>query len=164
MLGARRAALLAEGQRLGAGEVGYYMDVQEARLRQLVAEGYGVSRRDSALVVTIPGGRIFDINSARLLPSALATLSTLAKVLVEYRMTLITLNGFTDSTGEPQANQALSQARALSAARHLVAEGVSARRIVAIGHGAEMPIADNGTPEGRERNRRVELRIEPLKP
>jgi outer membrane protein OmpA-like peptidoglycan-associated protein len=161
---ARRSALLADGGRLGPDEVGYYMDVQEARLRQLVPSGFLVARRDSALVVTIPGRQTFDVSSARLLPTGLPALAELAKVLVEYRLTIIVLSGFTDSSGDAASNLSLSQARAIAIARQLLAEGVGAKRVVAVGHGDADPVADNATAEGREQNRRVELRIEPLWP
>lgn len=161
-LGARRAALIADSARLAADEIGYYMDVQEAKLRQLIALGYTVTRRDSGIIVTIPGRMTFDVSSARLLPSGVAALSTLAKVLAEYDRTIITLNGYTDSSGDAQTNLSLAQARAISLARQLIADGVAAKRIVAVGHGAADPLAENTTPEGRERNRRIEVRIDPV--
>jgi outer membrane protein OmpA-like peptidoglycan-associated protein len=160
----RRAALIADSVRLGSDEVGYYMDVQEAKLRQLIGLGYAVARRDSGIVITIPGPLTFDVSSARLLPSGLAAVNSLARVLSEYDRTMITLNGYTDSSGVAASNVALSQARAISLARQLIAEGVGAKRIVAVGHGAADPLADNATPEGRERNRRIEVRIDPVQP
>jgi outer membrane protein OmpA-like peptidoglycan-associated protein len=161
---ARRSALIADSVRLGADEVGYYMDVQEAKLKQLVSTGYSVARRDSGIVVSVPGPLTFEVSSARLLPSGLAAVTALAKVLAEYDRTLITLNGYTDSSGVAATNVALSQARAISLARQLIADGVAAKRIVAVGHGAADPLADNSTPEGRERNRRIEIRIDPVRP
>ena len=160
---ARRSALIADSVRLGADEVGYYMDVQEAKLRQLIALGYAVARRDSGIVVSVPGALTFDVSSARLLPSGLAAITALGKVLAEYDRTMITLNGFTDSSGDAQLNLDLSQARTISLARQLIAEGVAAKRIVAVGHGAADPLEDNATPEGRERNRRIEVRIDPVR-
>ncbi len=163
-LASRRTALLGDGERLGPDEVGYYMDVQEARLRQLVAEGLAVARRDSGLVVTIPGRLTFEVGSAKLVASGAPAIARLAQVLVEYRLSVVSLHGYTDSSGDPQTNLALSQARALDLARQFIAEGVAAKRIIAVGHGAEDPVADNATAEGRERNRRIEVRIDPLRP
>ena len=63
--------------------------------------------------------------------------------------------GHTDSAGEPALNQALSVARAQSAVRYLIGKGVAAERLSASGLGETTPIADNATPEGRARNRRL---------
>ena len=70
---------------------------------------------------------------------------------------LIEVQGHTDSTGSEEANQRLSQARADTVADRLVARGVPADRVRAVGKGEAEPLADNETEEGRALNRRVEL-------
>lgn len=67
----------------------------------------------------------------------------------------VVLVGFADSTGVPQANQRLSESRARSAAKELEAEGISIKDTM--GFGQELPIRDNSTDSGREKNRRVEI-------
>ena len=67
--------------------------------------------------------------------------------------------GHTDSLGDGGYNQSLSEERARVVRDYLVVRGVAAGRLTAAGYGESDPIADNDTEEGRERNRRVELRI-----
>lgn len=65
--------------------------------------------------------------------------------------------GYTDNVGDAQANQALSQARAEAVRDYLIAQGVKAEQLNAMGHGQENPRADNSTEEGRAQNRRIEF-------
>ncbi len=69
------------------------------------------------------------------------------------------IDGHTDSQGKPQTNRTLSTGRAEAVKQYLVKAGVEARRLEARGFGPDRPIAGNGTPEGREQNRRVEFVI-----
>ena len=89
------------------------------------------------------------------------TNEVIAQSLNNYPETRIQVNGYTDSTGNDAHNQELSQRRANSVAQYLISQGVSSSRIVANGFGSSNPIASNATPEGRQANRRVEVRILP---
>jgi len=71
----------------------------------------------------------------------------------------ITVAGYTDNVGDATANRLISQARAQTAADGLVARGLAAGRIKVLGYGPAEPVADNATPEGRARNRRVVIEI-----
>jgi outer membrane protein OmpA-like peptidoglycan-associated protein len=71
--------------------------------------------------------------------------------------------GHTDSTGSEALNQGLSEKRADSVGDYLVAQGVDRRRILTRGFGERHPIASNEAATGREQNRRVELRLVPLR-
>jgi outer membrane protein OmpA-like peptidoglycan-associated protein len=73
----------------------------------------------------------------------------------------VRVEGHTDAFGDPAANLALSQARADAVKAYLVSRGITAGRLEAKGFGLTRPIADNSTPEGREKNRRVEFVIAP---
>lgn len=157
----RRQTLAAGGQGLQADAVGYYMDVQQARIKQLGSAALVLVRRGDSLVLTLPGVS-FEVGSARLAGDSTALLSRLAKVLVEYRHTLVSVHGHTDDTGSAAGNQALSEQRAVAVARQLAGAGVANARLVAIGHGASRPLVANADAATRERNRRVELRIDPL--
>ena len=69
------------------------------------------------------------------------------------------IQGFTDTTGDANYNLALSERRATSVQRYLVSQNVPLFRTEIVGLGTANPVADNGTREGRERNRRVEVRL-----
>ena len=70
---------------------------------------------------------------------------------------LVEIRGYTDATGSRSYNMRLSQRRAESVKNWLVEKGIDASRITAIGYGPDNPIDSNDTPEGRERNRRIEF-------
>ncbi|MBX3175370.1 MAG: OmpA family protein [Gemmatimonadaceae bacterium] len=160
----RRRTLVGRGQQLAPDEVGYYMDTQEARFRQLAPQGIRVVRNGEQLMLTLPGSMSFDVASATLSAVADSALGVIARVVAEYRLTLVSVRGFTDSTGDAAVNRRLSEQRALSVARALLARGITAERIIATGFGAAQPLASNETPEGREQNRRIELVLAPLRP
>lgn len=70
----------------------------------------------------------------------------------------LTIEGHTDNTGAPEANQSLSEKRAAAVKAYLVSTfGIADSRLEAKGFGASKPAASNDTPEGRQQNRRVEL-------
>jgi outer membrane protein OmpA-like peptidoglycan-associated protein len=87
----------------------------------------------------------------------LRTMYAIAQILRAYPHSEVQLIGHTDNDGTPEQNLRLSQARVDRMAQLLIHGGILPRRISAIGHGMSDPIADNGTPEGKARNRRVEL-------
>ena len=70
------------------------------------------------------------------------------------------ISGYTDSSGNDDSNLKLSDRRAQSVRTYLVDKGIGENRINAKGYGESNPIADNSTPAGRRKNRRVELKIE----
>jgi len=165
--GETRRQLLLElaadpARRLEPSEVGYYMDVQQARLQQLAETRLRVERDESRLVVTLVGGPAFESGSSRLTPDTDATLRMLAATLTEYAKTLVSVHGHTDASGDEAANLQLSTRRAMEVAQALIARGVTADRLLVVGHGQSVPIASNDTVEGRERNRRVELHVDPI--
>ncbi len=103
-------------------------------------------------------GIYFDTNSDVIRPESAPTLEQIAKMLKEHDALRLTIEGHTDSSGNAAANQELSARRAEAVKRALVDEhGIAGDRLEARGLGASVPAADNGTPEGRQQNRRVEL-------
>ena len=84
-----------------------------------------------------------------------AALDRIVPCLAEGRFEV---GGHTDASGTDAINDPLSMARARSVLAHLVSRGIDEARLEARGYGSSKPIADNSTPEGRARNRRVELR------
>ena len=71
----------------------------------------------------------------------------------------IRIGGYTDNTGDPAANVRLSEERAGNVMAELVRLGIDPTRMSAKGYGAEDPIADNSTEQGRQKNRRISLRV-----
>ena len=154
-----------KGAGIGAvagGGVGYYMDVQEAKLREK-REGAGVSvtRDGDNIILNMPGNLTFDTDSTTVKSSFRPVLDAVSEVLKEYKSTMIQVAGHTDSTGGDKYNLMLSQQRAQSVANILGGFGVEQVRMDTVGFGETQPIASNGTASGREQNRRVELTLLP---
>jgi outer membrane protein OmpA-like peptidoglycan-associated protein len=114
--------------------------------------------QDERLV--LPAPLTFEPRSAALLPESLALLTSVAATL-ETHMDILTLEigVHTDSMGSDAYNKRLSQDRADAVRRALIGKGVQPLRLVAVGYGEERPIDSNQTEAGRQKNRRVELRI-----
>lgn len=147
---------------LAGTAVGAYMDRQEQELRrQTAGTGVVVERQGDELLLTVPAGITFPINSFQIQPQFFATLDQLAQTMNNYPSTLIDVYGHTDPSGGDRINIPLSQNRAESVANYLTQRGVSRARIATQGFGSSRPIADNSTEVGRAQNRRVEIRIVP---
>jgi len=101
----------------------------------------------------------FQSASTDLTPESTPTLNSLASILKAYPNARVQLAGYTDNTGDPQANRRLSLDRANAVKGMLVAQGVSPDRIVAVGMGEDHPVAANDTEAGRAKNRRLELTV-----
>src|SRR5262245_6315862 len=169
-IGALSGRKAAKGALIGAGvgalsgtAVGAYMDVQESKLRQeLAGTGRTVTRDGDNRSLNRPGNVTFGTNQSAILPSFYPVLNSVGLVLKEYPKTIIEVMGHTDSTGSDSLNNALSNDRAASVASYLGAQGIDQRRLLSQGFGKRNPIADNSTAEGRQANRRVELRLVPI--
>lgn len=160
----RRRALIGAGVgALSGGGIGYYMDQQEAKLRQrLEGTGVSVTRHGDNITLNMPGNVTFDTDSANIKPNFTEVLESVSLVLKEYPKTIIEVAGHTDSTGSEAYNQLLSERRAKAVGGFLRRQGIDDRRIVTRGYGEQYPVAGNDTPAGREQNRRVELTLVPL--
>lgn len=160
----KKGALIGAGVgAIAGGGVGYYMDTQEAKLRdKLRGSGVSVTRQGDNIILNMPGNITFASGSSDLNAQFFNVLDSVVLVLQEYKSTLVNVEGHTDSTGSDQMNQQLSERRALAVAQYLSSHGVAQQRLAAIGYGEARPIADNGTPAGRATNRRVEIILEPI--
>lgn len=102
----------------------------------------------------------FATNKDKILQQSFEILNEVARVLDENpQLRLVRVEGHTDSKGRDAYNQELSQRRAASVRKYLIGKGIARDRLEAIGYGETQPIADNETPEGRAKNRRVEFTI-----
>ncbi len=88
-----------------------------------------------------------------------AILNNAAILLKNVKDAKLTVAGYTDSTGNANSNKALSLKRAQAVVDYLVSQGVDAAQLSAVGHGADHPVADNATEEGRFKNRRIEFSV-----
>ena len=129
------------------------LEAKVAQMRELDAQ-----ETSRGLVLTMPGV-FFDFDSSQLNPGAQRSLDQLAEVLKEHSDRNVTIEGFTDSVGDPNYNERLSQERAQAVRDALVERGVNPERIQTRGYGEQYPIASNDTEAGRQMNRRVEIII-----
>ncbi len=164
LAGGGKGALIGAGAgALVGGAVGNYMDRQEAKLRaQLQGTGVSVTRSGNNINLVMPGNITFTTGSADLNPSFFGVLDSVALVLKEYKKTMIDVSGHTDNTGSAQKNQTLSEQRASTVAQYLRTKGVADQRLAVSGYGPNRPVAKNDSPDGRQRNRRVELTLTPM--
>lgn len=160
----RKRALIGAGVgALAGGGIGYYMDQQEAKLRQrLQSTGVSVTRVGNDIILNMPGNITFASGSADINANFYEVLNSVGLVLEEYDKSLVDVYGHTDSDGSAQFNQSLSERRAQSVARYLTTRGILGDRFFVRGLGEGQPIASNSTAAGKSQNRRVEIRIAPL--
>ena len=151
------------GAAVGGG-VGYYLDAQAAELRaELVSTGVQVVESDDSIRLIMPGNITFKTDSSDINSSFYPVLNSVAKVLNKYSNSTVLVSGHTDNTGSAEYNLNLSKMRAASVAAYLEGQGVKSSRFEVMGLGCSNPIASNDTAAGREKNRRVEIKIIPNK-
>jgi len=110
--------------------------------------------------ITLAASRIyFETGKAILLRESFPALDTVAIILEQYPSQHLLIEGHTDNVGDDQTNFILSENRAKAVFTYLVQKGIVAERLSYKGFGESKPVADNNIPEGRARNRRVELKI-----
>ena len=101
----------------------------------------------------------FDVGSATINPRGVALLDKLVPILQSAPRVKIEIGGHTDNIGDPGYNLDLSRRRASAVGQYLMSRGVGEKRLTAVGYGQDKPIADNGTSQGRLKNRRIEFKI-----
>ena len=99
----------------------------------------------------------FATDKTDILPDSLPQIEQVAALLKDDPSLKLAVNGHTDNTGDAAHNQQLSEGRAKAVVALLTGKGIEASRLSAAGFGAMQPVADNGTDEGKAKNRRVEL-------
>ena len=99
----------------------------------------------------------FATGSADINPQSYKNLDRLVLNLIEFPDVVIEIRGHTDNVGDAHMNQLLSEARADAVRDYILSKGISSDRVIAVGFGERFPIADNSTPEGRAKNRRIEM-------
>ncbi len=109
-------------------------------------------------IITLPNVN-FENNKAILKEGSFQSLDLLADLMIRNGEMNIEISGHTDNVEKPETNRKLSQDRADAIKKYLENKGVEANRIVAKGRGAEVPIGDNNTEEGRMLNQRIEVSV-----
>ncbi|WP_291528009.1 OmpA family protein [Bacteroides sp. UBA939] len=102
-------------------------------------------------------GITFDVGKSTIKPESMGEINRIVLLMNENPELKFSVEGHTDSTGNATSNQALSEARSKAIVDKLTELGISAGRLAAVGKGQTTPLADNGTDEGRAKNRRVEF-------
>jgi OmpA-OmpF porin, OOP family len=106
----------------------------------------------------VPGPVLYEVNSAKLKAESAPVLDHVKAYLDEKTyISMLRIEVHADSMGDDQANQKMSEQRALATAQALVKLGVDCKRLIPVGFGETKPIADNSTAEGRAQNRRTEF-------
>ncbi len=161
----RQRALVGAGVGgLAGGSIGAYQDRQEAELRrQTAGTGIDVVREGDVIKLNLPDGVTFDFGKADLKPQFYPALNNVARTLADYNQTIVEVTGHTDSIGSEAVNQRLSEQRAASVSNYLIGQGLVRERFEVVGMGKRYPVASNDTEAGRALNRRVEVRVIPLK-
>ena len=149
---------------LAGGAIGAYQDRQEAELRrQTAGTGVEVSRDGDVIKLNLPDGVTFDFGKANLKSQFYPALDNVANTLAEFNQTIVEVSGHTDSIGSDAANQTLSMQRANAVGNYLIGRGLVRERFEIVGFGESRPVASNDTDSGRALNRRVEIRVVPVR-
>ena len=160
-LEAEHAALEAEKKALAEERAKAEARQKEAmnKLNELQSKLIQVSQDARGIILSM-SDILFDVDKATLKQDLKTSLAKVAGILTVYQQFNVSIEGNTDNTGSADHNMKLSQQRADNVKNFLVEQGIDAGRLSAKGLGMTMPIANNNTKEGRQKNRRVDLVIQ----
>lgn len=144
----------AVGGLLG-GTVGNRLDKQAKEL-EAIAE---TKRTEQGIISKLKSDILFDTGKSDLKTQAVDNLNKMAAILKKYPENILTIKGYTDSTGSDKVNKPLSERRAAAVKHQLVTAGVPSDTVSVVGMGESNPIAPNTNNDGRAQNRRVEVEI-----
>lgn len=161
---AGKGALIGAGVGvLAGGAVGVYMDRQEEKLRQRLAQtGVGIRRVGDNIELIMPGDITFATGVASIDAGFYPVLDDVALVLNEFESSYVEVSGHTDTVGGDAPNQTLSQQRAQSVGAYLANRQVIRERLIVAGFGETRPLVPTADGVDEPLNRRVEIRISPL--
>ena len=157
-LQAQEEAAKAEAERARLEAERAEREKQELRASLLEQFNRILETRDTprGLVVTM-ADVLFDTGKYDLRPAAREKLARLSGIVLAHQGLMLQVEGHTDSTGSDEFNQTLSDQRANSTRTYLISQGLSEANVTAAGFGETLPVADNNTAAGRQKNRRVEI-------
>ena len=164
LAGGGKGAAIGAGVGAAAGAGGGYLWSQrmqeQKQAMEAATEGTGVAvtqTPNNELKLEIPSDVSFDTGKADIKPAMRPVLDKFAQTLQAHPVTSVRIIGHTDSTGTDAVNDPLSVRRAANTRDYLTDRGVASDRIAIDGRGSQEPLADNSTPAGRSKNRRVEI-------
>ncbi len=131
----------------------------------LKAAGADIKETSTEIKISLQGEILFDFDKSNLRPTAESTLAQVAKMIGSYPKAQVLIEGYTDSKGSDSYNTKLSDRRTVSVKNWFAQHGVTAGSVQTHGWGSAKPVAPNkhpdgsDDPEGRQKNRRVEITI-----
>ncbi|QDK38547.1 OmpA family protein [Bdellovibrio sp. NC01] len=155
--GNRNAGALI-GATLGAGVgglIGNRLDKQQKELEK-IAE---TKRTEQGLITKLKSDILFDTGKADLKPAAKENINQLAAIMKKYPENVLTIKGYTDSTGSDKVNKPLSEKRAQAVRDQLLVAGIPANTVSSLGMGSENPVDASKSKDAYAKNRRVEIEI-----
>jgi len=148
-----------ETSSVGAGEVGYYLDVLLGRLKQRLGPDTSVVRQGQRIVVQLPASAAFPVGGDGLTPPLRSKMAALSQVLIEYRRVLIAVYVRADASVIGASNPRLAEQRATVLAAYLGGAGIDPRRVLLAPPAAPRPGA---APPGAASRGRIEIELEPV--
>ena len=146
------------GAALGAGlggAVGQRMDKQQKELAK-IAE---TKRTEQGMITKLKSDILFDTGKADLKPAAKENIGQLAAIMKKYPENVLTVRGYTDTTGSDKVNMPLSERRAQAVRNQIVSSGIPANTVTSLGMGSADPLDTGASKESLSKNRRVEIEI-----
>jgi chemotaxis protein MotB len=145
-----------------------YEDLLEKMKHEISQGQVTISELKGKLTVNMVDAILFDSGKAEVKPEGLAVLQKVVDILKNVKDKAIRIEGHTDNvqivgalTRKYPTNWELSAARAINVTRYLQQQGIDAANLGAVAYGEFKPVADNGTDEGRAKNRRIEIVLVP---
>lgn len=135
-----------------------YKDIDIPSMEGIVEFDYTLTISDLPKTFTLKDV-FYDTGKSTLRSESFKELNTLAEFMNLKKSLVIEVAGHTDNVGGKEANQKLSEGRSNSVRNYLIKKGIAGERLVAKGYGDTQPVADNTTDEGKQKNRRTEVRI-----
>jgi outer membrane protein OmpA-like peptidoglycan-associated protein len=141
-----------------------YISAMEGRFSSTSTEApieYKAPAKGATPMATQHRSIYFESNSAEMSLDSRAVVDEIAQMMRAYGNTVVDIEGNTDSTGSRGYNVDLSRRRAETVRRYLEQRGFPSQRMRALGNGPDRPLANNDNPEGREKNRRTDIKVYP---
>jgi OmpA-OmpF porin, OOP family len=144
-------------QKLSSGfELKAPADSMESKLLTYINDASSVIDKDKWFTMD---GITFDTSKATLRPESSVQMTNITEILKAFPKVKIKIGGYTDNTGNAKSNVKLSANRANTVTSTLIKAGIDKSRLEAEGYGSEHPVASNDTAEGRQQNRRIDVRV-----